>query len=988
MEEQNSIYLQRLCTSVKQVQIEASQTNEYLVKDGRSPLQLCGRYEDIFCHRYRISTFNMLKKKPGFWGIVKEISRKEALVRIKNLQHPETDLGRCRAWIRLASNENSLVAYISALQSNPDLLAKYYEPQAFLRDRDLTHAAANVLSGLEAIRFELTIDTASLEVEIAPDAYVPADKISRIMALELARASYQQPDPILIERKPLRKKRKKPKILTSQSPDTDSPDLPNSESSDNDIITKPLFVGTVRHKVGCSSSLDQSQGFFSDSGFQQSSPNSDSRGFGLSSSAPGPRVVIPKKSTSISDKKESPPISPSMEQIDEVPESICVETNQLLDIELALPQNDTSIHQPVSSEHTFTPPPVSSEHTFTPPPVSSEHTFTPPPVSSEHILTPPPDSSEHILTPPPDSSEHILTPPPVSSEHILTPPPDSCLTDDQKGDFTPANIPPEKLKSELKLNLFLEEKNDPLIIQTETNHEIEENQDLSENDYFIQKSVSEPNFLERSLGAKTDYGSIENSPILEHPKSPTNYKDFPSPFNPNPSLSLPVQTYLSADIVHHETSSRLWDRPNSVSANSHSSDEFHSLPDEWDVISGETPYSDSVSIIHLDTRPIFQEKFHDDYFMEEINVDKLNQNEVYSTMRKVKEELKSIDTSHPSYKILVHTLVKLRIRRLEIDDGKVKSKGTIGEQMKVFGHIFLIHSGKNQAKLCEVCGKNFTSMNIPKNKWGQCKECDLTLHIHCIRRISSICPIQSDPKLILHISPEIGLLIQKFKCKNCSRQIGIGSRDEPKLCRYSGYYYCINCYSIMRIAIPAKIVHNWDFTPRGVSLSAYLTLKILYSSISINLTKENPLIYSYENTLSECANIRDKLSQMNLFLSVCQDAKQLGLLIVHQGILHDHIWNGVEPWSIEDLYLVKEGSFLPTLKDFFTKWDKHIRQCPRCSGNGHFCLVCNSEDIIFPWDTLAISCGICGMLSHSNCTTEGGCSRCSMRARRMDNVLQ
>ena len=914
MEEQNSIYLQRLCASVKQVQIEASQTNEYLVRDGRSPLQLCGRYEDIFCHRYKLSTLAMLKKKPGFWGIVKEISRKEALVRIKNLQYPETDLGRCRAWIRLAANENSLVAYIMALLSNPDLLAKYYEPQSFLRDSDLANAAINVLSGLDTFRFDLTIDTSSLEIEIAPDAYIPADKLSRMMALELAKAiQQQQSEPVLIERKPLRKKRRKPKNFASQSPDTDSPDLPDSESDYGSMMkprkTSPLQVGngsSAKPKVGYSSSFEHSHGtLLNDSGFHRSPVNSDSRGFGLSSSAPATSVLIPKISVSHSDTKETAQLSTSLEQIDEISEAVCIEhsPSPLIPIEPLVPLSDTQ--------------------------------------------------------------EPIFTP---ENEPILS------LTEDQK-DLTTA-----ELKSGMKLNLFLE--NEPQIeIHSVTNPVTIQNRPGT--GLSIPKSVSEPNSFE---GVKTNYQSIENSPILETPKSPTNYKDFPYAFTPSPSVALPVQTFLSAEAVLNETSSRNA-TPNSISANSHSSsDEFFSINGEWDIIcSSETGY-DSASVVQLETRLSFQDKLQDDYFMKEINVDKLNKNEIYSTMRKIKEELKSIENSHPSYKLLVHTLVKLRIRRFEMDEGIVPSKGKHVQQMKIHGHILEIQTGKNLAKLCEICGKYFTPMNIPKNNWSQCTECSLVLHVQCIKRIPSACPKQSKPKLILEMTPEVGLLVQKFKCKNCSKQIGLSSKEEPRLCRYTGYYYCTNCYSITQIALPARIIHNWDFTPRGVSLSSYLTLKILYTSPTINLTQENPLIYSYENTLSECADIRGKLQQMNSFLSVCHDAKQLGLLAVHQGILHDHIWSGKEPWSIEDLYLVQQGRFLPTLKDFFTNWDKHIRQCPRCSGNAHFCLVCNSEDIIFPWDILAIRCDTCGMLSHSNCTTQEGCPRCNMRARRMESI--
>ena len=894
MEEQNSIYLQRLCGAVKQVQIEASQTNEFLVRDGRSPLQLCGRYEDIFNHRYKISALSLLKKKTGFWGVVKEISRKEALTRIKNLQHPESDLGRCRAWVRLAANENSLVAYIMSLQSNPELLARYYEPQAFLRDGDLTEAAINVLSGLDTIRFELTLDTSSLEIEIAPEAFIPADKMSRMMALELARAIQQQPsEPIMIERRPLRKKRRKHKKLDSQSTDTDSTELPDSES-DYGSLAKPPRSQPLPLKGGVngerdtlpwySSSFEHSHGaLFTDSSFHRTSPGSDSKGYSLSTSAPPVRSVFAKVS------RESSPVSVSLEQIEEISELPLIEKKS----------RNSDILSPILSSPTA-------------------DTITP---------------QENV-----NDSQDILTP-----RYQI----------------------PEEDKQAIELDFDDE-------TQTTTTTTI--NSENTEQDFFLQETEPNPEKTFLSL-------ELELSPTEDKILSPTVYKDFPSPFNPPVSQSLPIQTFLTADAVATNTANDRIGTPNSFSANSNtSSEDFYSLNGEWDIIrTGEMITSQE----DLKSTPLFEKQFTDDYFRQEINVDKLTQNQVYSTLKKIKEELKSVTADNPSHKILVHTLVKLRIRRLEMEEGKVSSKRS-WHGMKVFGHDLEFHSGgKTPPKMCEICGKNFGPISLPKQKWGECRGCSLSLHIACVKRIPSVCPSQGEPKLLLSITQEIGLLLQKFKCNNCSRQIGIGGKDEPRLCRYTGLYFCQNCYSITPTPLPAKIIHDWDFRVRGVSLSSYLTLKILHTTPCINLNQHNPLIYSYEDTLSQCLTIRKKLKLMFHFLTVCQEAKDSGLLTVHQGIFHDHIWLDTEPWSIEDLFAVKEGRFLPALNEFFSKWDVHIRQCPRCSGNGHFCMECVSDDILFPWDILAISCENCGVLSHSHCVSEKGCSKCNMRARRM-----
>ena len=51
--------------------------------------------------------------------------------------------------------------------------------------------------------------------------------------------------------------------------------------------------------------------------------------------------------------------------------------------------------------------------------------------------------------------------------------------------------------------------------------------------------------------------------------------------------------------------------------------------------------------------------------------------------------------------------------------------------------------------------------------------------------------------------------------KGCSRQIGF-SFAKPKLCAYSGLYYCDSCHRDDETVIPSRLIHNWDLSKRGV----------------------------------------------------------------------------------------------------------------------------------------------------------------------------
>ena len=52
----------------------------------------------------------------------------------------------------------------------------------------------------------------------------------------------------------------------------------------------------------------------------------------------------------------------------------------------------------------------------------------------------------------------------------------------------------------------------------------------------------------------------------------------------------------------------------------------------------------------------------------------------------------------------------------------------------------------------------------------------------------------------------------------CSIELCIGGGvSEARLCDYTGYYYCDNCHWNDTHIVPARIIHNWDFSPQKVS---------------------------------------------------------------------------------------------------------------------------------------------------------------------------
>lgn len=67
---------------------------------------------------------------------------------------------------------------------------------------------------------------------------------------------------------------------------------------------------------------------------------------------------------------------------------------------------------------------------------------------------------------------------------------------------------------------------------------------------------------------------------------------------------------------------------------------------------------------------------------------------------------------------------------------------------------------------------------------------------------------------------------------------------EPRLCDYTGLYYCPNCHWNDEMIIPARVVHNWDFTPQRVCRATKQFLKIMFRKPVLKLESMNPALFN------------------------------------------------------------------------------------------------------------------------------------------------
>ena len=84
---------------------------------------------------------------------------------ISELEHlifVSTDVGRCRAWLRLALNDGLMECYLKLLLQEQARLCEYYQPTALLRDAEEGEFLLSFLQGLTSLSFELSYKSAIL----------------------------------------------------------------------------------------------------------------------------------------------------------------------------------------------------------------------------------------------------------------------------------------------------------------------------------------------------------------------------------------------------------------------------------------------------------------------------------------------------------------------------------------------------------------------------------------------------------------------------------------------------------------------------------------------------------------------------------------------------------------------------------------------------------------------------------------------------------
>eukprot|EP00090_Calanus_glacialis_P015181 TRINITY_DN24037_c0_g1_i1.p1 TRINITY_DN24037_c0_g1~~TRINITY_DN24037_c0_g1_i1.p1 ORF type:complete len:775 (-),score=278.46 TRINITY_DN24037_c0_g1_i1:166-2490(-) len=139
--------------------------------------RLCTSLEAVFVHGLKETFLGRLSSRlsgheamvaspkmpePSFWTFALVFSHKQVISQVDSLSQVSSEVGRARAWLRLALNDGLLVSYLTAMVCDNVSLAVHYEKFAFLRDPDKRDLCLSYLTGISVYTFNLSINVSTL----------------------------------------------------------------------------------------------------------------------------------------------------------------------------------------------------------------------------------------------------------------------------------------------------------------------------------------------------------------------------------------------------------------------------------------------------------------------------------------------------------------------------------------------------------------------------------------------------------------------------------------------------------------------------------------------------------------------------------------------------------------------------------------------------------------------------------------------------------
>ncbi|XP_047341200.1 uncharacterized protein LOC124944895 [Impatiens glandulifera] len=241
--------------------------------------------------------------------------------------------------------------------------------------------------------------------------------------------------------------------------------------------------------------------------------------------------------------------------------------------------------------------------------------------------------------------------------------------------------------------------------------------------------------------------------------------------------------------------------------------------------------------------------------------------------------------------------------------------------------------------------------------------------------------------LIVEISPlktlKQNLEAQHYTCAGCHKHFDDGKTrlsevvhsfgwGRPRICEYTSQLFCSSCHTNDFAVLPARVLHNWDFSQYPVSQLAKSYLDSIRDQPMLCVSAVNPFLFSKVPALHQVTGMRKKIGAMIPYVN-CQFRESIFKRLGSR----KYLLESNDFFALRDLIDLSKGAFaaLPVMVDTVSrKIREHImEQCLLCCDVGVPCNArhaCNDlSSLIFPFqeeDELE-RCRSCKSVFHVEC---------------------
>ncbi|GFO42326.1 pleckstrin homology domain-containing family m member 3 [Plakobranchus ocellatus] len=172
----------------KHIQQADSEGDEFVYSNDESN-NLCSALEAVFLHGLKPPVTQKLSTYVGwtgsedtsvylnFWAVAEKFTHKNVISYLKSLRQITTEIGLCRAWIRLALNDGLMESYLHSVVVDEKSLKYFYRSSSYLRDIEQPGILKNYLTALndglmESYLHSVVVDEKSLKYFYRSSSYL------------------------------------------------------------------------------------------------------------------------------------------------------------------------------------------------------------------------------------------------------------------------------------------------------------------------------------------------------------------------------------------------------------------------------------------------------------------------------------------------------------------------------------------------------------------------------------------------------------------------------------------------------------------------------------------------------------------------------------------------------------------------------------------------------------------------------------------------